>query len=199
MIVMIDNYDSFTYNLYQYMKQIDSDVLVFRNDEITIPDMETISPDMILLSPGPGNPKESGISNEVLSHFYKKIPILGVCLGHQMIIEVFGGKVIKGEQPMHGKVTPIVHDGKTVFSKVPSPTQVTRYHSLVADPKCIPNCLEVSAWADDGTIMAVRHKDYIVEGIQFHPESIMTEAGFQMLENFIIQVKKKFREERALV
>lgn len=183
MIVIIDNYDSFTYNLVQYFKQMDEEVVVFRNDEVTLAELMVKSPDLIVLSPGPGKPEESGICKKVLQHFYTSIPILGVCLGHQLIVEYFGGSIQEGKQPMHGKVTMITHDGRCIFRGVPNPVQVTRYHSFQTPFEDIPICLEISAMSEDSVVMGVRHHSYPVEGIQFHPESILTECGFQMTEN----------------
>lgn len=187
MIVMIDNYDSFTYNLYQYITEIAGEVLVYRHDQVTVPDIEKLSPEAIVLSPGPGSPVESGICKDVLQHFYRTTPVIGICLGHQIIVETFGGQVEKGKKPMHGKVTSIKHDGMGIFQQIPSPTCVTRYHSLVAS--VVPDCLEVSAVAEDGAIMGVRHKEYQIEGIQFHPEAILTEQGYKMLENFFMSIR----------
>ncbi len=188
MIVIIDHYDSFTYNLYQYITEIAGDVLVFRHDEVTVQELEKLSPSAIVLSPGPGNPTESGISKAVLQRFYQEIPILGICLGHQVIIEWFGGEVQKGEVPVHGKTSLIQHDAQKIFKDIPSPTRVTRYHSLVATT--IPSCLHISSRSEDGAVMAVRHDTYRIEGIQFHPESILTEHGYKMLENFFSFIKE---------
>jgi anthranilate synthase/aminodeoxychorismate synthase-like glutamine amidotransferase len=190
MIVIIDNYDSFTYNLVQYFKQIELDVRVFRNDDITVDQMRSLAPTLIVISPGPGKPSESGICSDILTQLHKKVPILGVCLGFQLIIEFSGGKVIKGKQPMHGKVTKVTHDQAGIFEGIPSPTQVTRYHSLVANPDSISEELSVTSTTSDGAIMGVRHKIYPIEGIQFHPESILTESGFKMIENSYKQAKK---------
>ncbi|KGX85826.1 anthranilate synthase component II [Pontibacillus marinus] len=189
MIVIIDHYDSFTYNLYQYITEIAGEVLVFRHDQVTVKDIEKLSPKAIVLSPGPGNPTESGISKDVLEQFYQKIPILGICLGHQVIVEWLGGKVQKGEQPVHGKTAKVTHDGQTIFRDIPNPTTVTRYHSLVATT--LPSSLKVTARSEDGAVMAVRHNTYPIEGIQFHPESILTEHGFHMLQNFFSNMKGK--------
>jgi anthranilate synthase/aminodeoxychorismate synthase-like glutamine amidotransferase len=190
MIVIIDNYDSFTYNLVQYYKQIERDVRVYRNDEVTIKEIADLAPNLIVISPGPGTPSESGVCRDIIAHFHKHIPILGVCLGFQLIVEYFGGKVIKGKQPMHGKVSKVTHDQLGVFKGITTPTSVTRYHSLVADPEVIPTELCVTSKAIDGAIMGVRHHTYPVEGIQFHPESILTENGFQMIKNSDEQAKK---------
>ncbi|KHE71436.1 aminodeoxychorismate/anthranilate synthase component II [Halobacillus sp. BBL2006] len=183
MILIIDNYDSFTYNLVQYFKQLDRNVAVYRNDEVTVEEIEKEDPDLLVLSPGPGHPDETGVSKEVLKTFHHRFPILGICLGHQLIVDFFGGTVAKGQKPMHGKVSSITHDGGTVFEGILSPMNVTRYHSLITPSENIPASLEVSAYTDDGVVMAIRHKDYAVEGIQFHPESILTENGFEILEN----------------
>ncbi|ARI75878.1 anthranilate synthase component II [Halobacillus mangrovi] len=183
MILIIDNYDSFTYNLVQYFKQMDSHVVVYRHDKVTVAQIEEADPALIVLSPGPGSPEETGISKEVLDVFHQKIPMLGICLGHQLIVDYFGGKVAKGHRPMHGKVSSITHDGKTVFEGMDSPLNVTRYHSLITPDENLPLSLEVSARTSDGVVMAFRHKKFPIEGIQFHPESILTEYGFEMLEN----------------
>ncbi|QHE52615.1 aminodeoxychorismate/anthranilate synthase component II [Pontibacillus sp. HMF3514] len=187
MIVIIDHYDSFTYNLYQYITEIAGEVLVFRHDQVTVKEIEKLSPSAIVLSPGPGNPNESGISKGLLEQFYQKIPILGICLGHQVIVEWFGGKVQKGKQPVHGKTANVTHDGQTIFRDIPNPTTVTRYHSLVATT--LPSSLKVTARSEDGAVMAVRHNLYPIEGIQFHPESILTEHGYRMLKNFFSFMK----------
>ncbi|MGV3466816.1 MAG: anthranilate synthase component II [Heyndrickxia sp.] len=187
MILVIDNYDSFTYNLVQYVKQLGQEVLVFRNDKISISDIENLLPDFLLLSPGPGNPSDSGICIEIIHHFKGDIPILGVCLGHQVIAQAFGGSIIKAKQPMHGKQSWIYHDEKSVFVQLKNPYKVTRYHSLLVDESTLPDCLEISAKSDDGEIMGIRHKHYKIEGIQFHPESIMTEQGIELLANFFVK------------
>ncbi|SHK38776.1 anthranilate synthase component II [Desulforamulus aeronauticus] len=184
MVLLIDNYDSFTYNLVQYLLQMGEDVRVYRNDEITIEDIHHLRPDHLLISPGPGNPSKAGISLEVIHRFHRLIPILGVCLGHQAIAQAFGGEIVKSLQPTHGKVSPIFHDGAGCFANLPNPLQVTRYHSLTVEPRTLPQCLTVSAETSTGEIMAIRHKLYPVEGVQFHPESIMTENGLKLLCNF---------------
>ncbi|GGD22175.1 anthranilate synthase component II [Pontibacillus salipaludis] len=184
MIVMIDNYDSFTYNLFQYIQMGGYEVEVFRNDQITIEEIEELTPEAIVLSPGPGSPIEAGICLSIVRHFFNKIPILGICLGHQIIVEAFGGVVVKGNRPMHGKVTSIHHDRQGVYKALPSPTAVTRYHSLVAQSKSLPSELVVTSRSEDGAIMGVRHKKYPIEGIQFHPEAILTSLGYDMLQNF---------------
>jgi anthranilate synthase component 2 len=187
MLLMIDNYDSFTYNIVQYFGELGEDVRVYRNDEITIAEIETLNPDHICISPGPKDPSQAGISIEVLKHFAGKKPILGVCLGHQAIGEAFGGKVIRAKQVMHGKTSLIAHTGVGVFKDLPSPFTVIRYHSLAIERSSLPSCLEVTAWTDDGEIMGVRHKDYDIEGVQFHPESILSEHGHALLKNFLVR------------
>lgn len=185
MILMIDNYDSFTYNLVQYLGELGEDLRVFRNDKTTIPEIEKLKPKRIVISPGPGAPKDAGISCEVIKHFASKIPILGVCLGEQSIAEVFGGKVIRAKRLMHGKTSEIHHDGKTIFKGLPNPFTATRYHSLIVEKESLPDCFEISAWTDQDEIMGLRHKEYKVEGVQFHPESILTDAGKKLLANFL--------------
>ena len=185
MLLMIDNYDSFTYNIVQYFGELGEDVRTFRNDEITIAEIEALNPDRICISPGPKAPAQAGISVEVLKHFAGKKPILGVCLGHQAIGEAFGGKVIRAKQVMHGKTSLIAHTGVGVFQGLPSPFTVIRYHSLAIERSSLPSCLEVTAWTDDGEIMGVRHKEYDIEGVQFHPESILSEHGHALLKNFL--------------
>ncbi|WP_338770534.1 aminodeoxychorismate/anthranilate synthase component II [Massilia sp. METH4] len=185
MLLMIDNYDSFTYNIVQYFGELGEDVRVHRNDEITIEQIEALNPDRICISPGPKAPAQAGISVEVLKHFAGKKPILGVCLGHQAIGEAFGGKIIRAKEVMHGKTSPIAHTGDGVFKDLPSPFTVIRYHSLAIERASLPSCLEVTAWTDDGEIMGVRHKEFDIEGVQFHPESILSEHGHAMLKNFL--------------
>ncbi|MDZ5637321.1 MULTISPECIES: aminodeoxychorismate/anthranilate synthase component II [unclassified Janthinobacterium] len=185
MLLMIDNYDSFTYNIVQYFGELGEDVRVYRNDEITIAQIEALNPDRICISPGPKAPAQAGISVEVLKHFAGKKPILGVCLGHQAIGEAFGGKVIRAKQVMHGKTSLIAHTGVGVFKDIPSPFTVIRYHSLAIERASLPSCLEVTAWTDDGEIMGVRHREYDIEGVQFHPESILSEHGHALLKNFL--------------
>ncbi|WP_298406432.1 aminodeoxychorismate/anthranilate synthase component II [Janthinobacterium sp.] len=185
MLLMIDNYDSFTYNIVQYFGELGEDVRVYRNDEITIEQIEALNPDRICISPGPKAPAQAGISVEVLKHFAGKKPILGVCLGHQAIGEAFGGKVIRAKQVMHGKTSLIAHTGVGVFQGLPSPFTVIRYHSLAIERASLPSCLEVTAWTDDGEIMGVRHREYDIEGVQFHPESILSEHGHALLKNFL--------------
>jgi anthranilate synthase/aminodeoxychorismate synthase-like glutamine amidotransferase len=185
MLLMIDNYDSFTYNLVQYFGELGQELKVYRNNKITIPEIENMKPDRIVISPGPCTPKEAGISIEVIRHFTGKVPILGVCLGHQSIGEAFGGDVVRAPYLMHGKTSMIHHDGKTIFSGLPNPFEATRYHSLIIKRETIPAVLEVSAWTDDGIIMGVRHKQHRLEGVQFHPESILTGVGKDLLRNFL--------------
>jgi anthranilate synthase/aminodeoxychorismate synthase-like glutamine amidotransferase len=185
MLLMIDNYDSFTYNLVQYFGELGQDLKVYRNNKITIAEIEKMNPDRIVVSPGPCTPKEAGVSIEVIRHFAGRIPILGVCLGHQSIGDAFGGDVIRAPYLMHGKTSMIHHDGKTIFKGLPNPFEATRYHSLIIKRETMPSVLEVSAWTDDGVVMGVRHKQHKVEGVQFHPESILTGVGKDLLRNFL--------------
>ena len=185
MLLMIDNYDSFTYNLVQYFGELGQELKVYRNNKITIAEIEKMAPDRIVVSPGPCTPKEAGISIEVIRHFAGKVPILGVCLGHQAIGDAFGGDVIRAPYLMHGKTSMIHHDGRTVFAGLQNPFEATRYHSLIIRRETLPPALEVSAWTDDGIIMGVRHRQYKLEGVQFHPESILTGAGKDLLRNFL--------------
>ncbi|MES2127207.1 MAG: aminodeoxychorismate/anthranilate synthase component II [Pseudomonadota bacterium] len=187
MLLMIDNYDSFTYNLVQYFGELGEEVRTVRNDEISIDAIRALAPDRICISPGPKTPLEAGISIEILNEFKGQLPILGVCLGHQAIGAAFGGKVIRAKQVMHGKTSLIAHTGVGVFKDIPSPFTVIRYHSLAIERASLPSCLEVTAWTDDGEIMGVRHKDYDIEGVQFHPESILSEHGHQLLKNFLVR------------
>ncbi|WP_176322588.1 aminodeoxychorismate/anthranilate synthase component II [Burkholderia vietnamiensis] len=187
MLLMIDNYDSFTYNLVQYFGELGEDVRTYRNDEITLDDIARLNPDTICLSPGPSNPQHAGITLDVLHEFAGKKPILGVCLGHQAIGEACGGRVVRAKTIMHGKVSRIETDGRGVFADLPKHFDVTRYHSLAIERESLPDCLEVSAWTDDGEIMGVRHKTLPIEGVQFHPESILSEHGHALLENFLKQ------------
>lgn len=206
MILMIDNYDSFTYNLVQYFGELGEDILVFRNDKITIKEIEKLNPDRIVISPGPCTPKEAGISIDVIRHFAGKIPILGVCLGHQSIGAAFGGEIVRAPNLMHGKTSLIYHDGKTIFEGLPNPFEATRYHSLVIKKETLPDCLEITAWTyinqapesreSETIIMGVRHKEFIIEGVQFHPESILTRVGKDLLRNFI---KLKYKKEALKV
>jgi len=190
MLLMIDNYDSFTYNIVQYLGELGQDVRVFRNDEITLAEIEALNPQHIVISPGPCSPNEAGVSMAVIQHFAGKIPVLGVCLGHQSIGQVFGGDVIRARQVMHGKTSPIHHKNQGVFRGLNNPLTATRYHSLIIDKNTLPDCLEITAWTEleDGSldeIMGVRHKTLAVEGVQFHPESILTEQGHDLLKNFL--------------
>lgn len=182
---MIDNYDSFTYNLVQYLGELGEEIRVFRNNKITIKEIEEMSPRRIVISPGPCTPKEAGISIETIRHFAGRLPILGVCLGHQSIGAAFGGEIIRAPRLMHGKTSLIHHDGKKLFAGLPDPFEATRYHSLLIRKESIPDCLEITAWTDQGEIMGVRHKEFIIEGVQFHPESILTVVGKDLLKNFL--------------
>jgi len=185
MLLLLDNYDSFTYNLAQYLGQMGQTLEVRRNDQITLDEIEILQPERIVISPGPCTPAEAGISEPLIKRFAGKIPILGVCLGHQAIGEVFGGRVIRAPQVMHGKTSEIHHDGKTIFRGLPQDFPATRYHSLIVERKSLPRCLEISAETHDGIIMGLRHRKFAVEGVQFHPESVLTNAGFKLLENFL--------------
>ena len=187
MLLMIDNYDSFTYNLVQYFGELGEDVRVARNDEITLDEIARLAPDRICISPGPCSPNEAGVSIPVLERFSGKVPILGVCLGHQAIGQAFGGRVIRAQALMHGKTGTIHHTGAGVFAGLPNPFTAARYHSLAVERASLPGCLDVTAWTDDGEIMGLRHKTLAVEGVQFHPESIATEHGHAMLRNFLAQ------------
>jgi len=185
MILMIDNYDSFTYNLVQYVGQLGEEVMVYRNDEISLEDIEKLSADAIFLSPGPGTPEKAGITVDVIRHFYKTTPILGVCLGHQAIGFAFGADVVRAGRIMHGKTSGIINDGRTIFKGLPNPFVAGRYHSLMLKRDFIPSCLEISAETKEGEIMGVRHREYPVEGIQFHPESVLTPNGKRIIKNFL--------------
>ena len=185
MLLMIDNYDSFTYNLVQYLGELGADVRVYRNDAITLDDVAALAPAQIVVSPGPCTPNEAGISVPLIQRFAGRIPILGVCLGHQAIGQAFGGRIVRAQRVMHGKLSPVTHDGRGVFAGLPTPFAVTRYHSLAIERESIPDVLEVSATADDGEIMGVRHRHLAVEGVQFHPEAILTEHGMRLLANFL--------------
>ncbi|MCA0758359.1 aminodeoxychorismate/anthranilate synthase component II [Paenibacillus sp. N4] len=185
MILVIDNYDSFTYNLVQYLGELGEEIVVKRNDEIDLAGIEALAPDHILISPGPCSPNEAGISLSLIDHFKGKIPIFGVCLGHQSIGQAFGGEVVRAEKLMHGKTSEIHHNGKSIFEGMPSPFTATRYHSLIVRRETLPDCLEVTAETAEGEIMGLRHKEYAIEGVQFHPESIITEHGLTMLRNFL--------------
>jgi len=191
MILLIDNYDSFTYNLVQLLEQMEQAVSVFRNDRIDMPAIEALKPSALMISPGPGTPADSGISLEAIGRLGSKIPVLGVCLGHQAIAAVFGGKVVRADRIMHGKTSLIFHDGHSVFSNLANPFVAVRYHSLIVERESLPDCLEISAWTERGEIMGLRHRNYRIEGVQFHPESILTEAGKNLLQNFSIQGGKQ--------
>lgn len=185
MIIMIDNYDSFVYNLVQYLGEMGEDIRVYRNNKLTVAQIEDMRPDHIIISPGPCTPNEAGISLELIQYFKGKIPILGVCLGHQAIGQAFGGEVVRAQRLMHGKTSLVYHDGKGVFAGLVSPLTATRYHSLIVKKETLPECFEVSAQTDQGEIMGIRHKEYAIEGVQFHPESILTQDGHAMLQNFL--------------
>ncbi|HGM3545083.1 TPA: aminodeoxychorismate/anthranilate synthase component II [Clostridioides difficile] len=191
MILMIDNYDSFVYNLVQYIAELGETVVVKRNNEIKISDIEELNPEVIVLSPGPCSPKEAGICIDIVEHFKGKKPILGICLGHQTIGHVFGGDIIKAQQPVHGKVYSINHTNKGVFRGLKNPLNVTRYHSLIVDSNTVPKELEITAITDKGEIMGIRHKKYLIEGVQFHPEAILSEYGHEMLKNFITEARER--------
>jgi len=187
MLLMIDNYDSFTYNLVQYLSEIGQEVKVYRNDKITIEEVNKFNPKYIVISPGPCTPNEAGISLELINSFKGKVPILGVCLGHQSIGQAFGGKIIHAQTIMHGKTSQIFHENTGVFNGIKSPFTATRYHSLVIDKKSLPDCFDITAWTDDNEIMGIKHKDLPIEGVQFHPESILSEYGHDLLKNFLDQ------------
>jgi len=191
MILMIDNYDSFTFNLVQYLGELGHELLVKRNDEITLSEIEVLNPDFLMVSPGPCSPNEAGISLEAIEYFAGKIPIFGVCLGHQSIGQAFGGNVIRADKLMHGKTSEMHHDGRTIFKGLDNPFTATRYHSLIVEKSSLPDCFEISAWTAEDEIMAIRHKSLPIEGVQFHPESIMTSYGKEMLKNFIETYEKK--------
>jgi para-aminobenzoate synthetase component II len=190
MILMIDNYDSFTYNLVQYLGEMGEELKVIRNDQTSIKEIDQINPQFLMISPGPCSPNEAGISLEAIKNFAGKTPIFGVCLGHQAIAQVFGGEVVRADRLMHGKTSMVYHDGKTIFAGLENPFPAARYHSLIVKKESLPECLEVSAWTEEGEIMAIRHKTLPVEGVQFHPESILTTSGKQLLRNFISCYKK---------
>jgi anthranilate synthase/aminodeoxychorismate synthase-like glutamine amidotransferase len=185
MILMIDNYDSFTYNLVQYFGELGADIRVFRNDKITISQIKRLRPHKIVISPGPGRPQDAGISCDVIREFAPRIPILGVCLGHQCLGFVYGGRIIGAKKLMHGKTSMIYHDRKEIFKGIPNPFEATRYHSLVVEKKSLPKCLKITAWTKDGEIMGLRHEDFALWGVQFHPESILTKPGKDILSNFL--------------
>ena len=184
MLLMIDNYDSFTYNLVQYFMELGEEVEVIRNDKLTIEDIERLAPQRLVISPGPCTPKEAGISVEAIRHFAGKIPILGICLGHQSITEAFGGDVVRADRLMHGKTSPMLHGNQGIFKSIPSPFTATRYHSLIAKRETFPDCLQITAWTEEQEIMGLQHKKLPIWGMQFHPESILTTEGMQLLRNF---------------
>lgn len=185
MILMIDNYDSFVFNLVQYLGEMGHELVVRRNDEVTVEEIERMNPRVIVISPGPCTPNEAGVSLDVIRRFAGQIPLFGVCLGHQSIAQAFGGTVIRAERLMHGKTSKVFHDGRSVFQDVPSPFTACRYHSLLVERESFPECLEITAWTEEGEIMALRHRELAVEGVQFHPEAILTEHGKQLLQNFL--------------
>jgi anthranilate synthase/aminodeoxychorismate synthase-like glutamine amidotransferase len=185
MLLLIDNYDSFTYNLYQYFCELGQEVVVVRNDKTTLTEIERMSPERIVVSPGPSTPERAGISNDVIRHFGPRLPLLGVCLGHQCIGYSYGGVVGRAPEVRHGKTSAVYHDGAALFSGMPNPFSAIRYHSLIVERDALPDCLEVTAWTSDGLIMGMRHKEHPVQGVQFHPESFMTQAGKELLRNFV--------------
>ncbi len=185
MILVIDNYDSFTYNLVQYLGELGAQMRVFRNDEITVEQAVALNPEKVLVSPGPCTPKEAGISCDIIREFGPRLPVFGVCLGHQSVAEVYGGKVVRADRLMHGKTSPMIHEGKSVFKGLPSPFDATRYHSLIVERESLPDCLEITAWTAEGEIMGFRHREHPVHGVQFHPESILTMEGKKLLQNFL--------------
>jgi anthranilate synthase/aminodeoxychorismate synthase-like glutamine amidotransferase len=193
MILMIDNYDSFTYNLVQYLGQLGEEVAVHRNDAITLDEIAKMKPEAIFLSPGPCSPEQAGITVDAVRRFHRLVPLMGVCLGHQAIGQAFGGRVVRAGRIMHGKTSPILNDGKTIFKGLPSPFPAGRYHSLLVERQSLPYCLEVSAETEEGEIMGLRHKEYLVEGIQFHPESILTPGGKRIIRNFLQLIDRKER------
>ena len=193
MLLMIDNYDSFTYNLVQYLGELGEEVVVRRNDAITCDEIEALAPDVIVVSPGPCTPNEAGVSVECIRRFSGSVPILGVCLGHQSLAAAFGASIVRADRIMHGKTSPIEHDGTTIFEGLPNPFDATRYHSLLVDPASVPECLEVTARTREGEIMALRHREHLTEGIQFHPESILTVEGKPLLRNFLRRVGRPSR------
>jgi anthranilate synthase component 2 len=185
MLLMIDNYDSFTYNLVQYLRELGEEVVVYRNDKITLADIEKLQPERLVVSPGPCTPNEAGISVSAIKYFAGQLPILGVCLGHQSICQAFGGRVVRADRLMHGKTSPVFHDGRELFANLPDPFDATRYHSLLVERSSLPECLELTAWTEEGEIMGMRHRELPVWGVQFHPESILTVTGMDMLKNFL--------------
>jgi len=195
MVIVIDNYDSFVYNLAQYLGELGWEPVVYRNDQITLAQIESLTPSHIIVSPGPATPLEAGISNDIIWRFAGRIPILGVCLGHQCIGYVFGGQIVRAAVPTHGKSSLVYHDGKTVYQNLPNPFKAGRYHSLVVKRDSLPSPLALTAETDDGVIMGIRHKDYVVEGVQFHPESIMTDVGHELLKNFLSFLQPRWPQE----
>ncbi|KDN12822.1 anthranilate/aminodeoxychorismate synthase component II [Snodgrassella communis] len=187
MLLFIDNYDSFTYNIVQYLGQLGEEIIVKNNDEITLQDISVLAPEKIVIGPGPCTPKEAGISVAAIKQFGAKIPILGICLGHQSIGYAFGADIVRAKQVMHGKTSPVYHHNSSVFANLPNPVNCTRYHSLVINKETLPDCLEITAWTDDNEIMGIRHKTQAIEGVQFHPEGLLTENGYEMLHNFLQQ------------
>ena len=187
MILLIDNYDSFTYNLVQMLEHMNQEVKVFRNDQIDIVSIEKLDPSALVISPGPGTPAQAGISVEAIRYFGPRVPVLGVCLGHQSVAEAYGGKVVRADRIMHGKTSFIFHDGRSIYQEIPKPFEAVRYHSLIVERASLPDRLEVSAWTEEGEIMGIRHRDYPVEGVQYHPESILTNEGPNLLKTFISQ------------
>jgi anthranilate synthase/aminodeoxychorismate synthase-like glutamine amidotransferase len=196
-LLLIDNYDSFTYNLVQAFLVLGADVRVFRNDAINVAEAQALAPTHLCISPGPGTPYDAGVSMDMIRAFAGRIPVFGVCLGHQSIVEVFGGKVVRAGRLMHGKTSPITHDGRTLFAGLPNPCEIGRYHSLIAQPESLPAVLEVTARTPEGEIMGVRHKDLVVEGVQFHPESVLTPDGPALMANFLKLTAGERRNERA--
>ncbi|HEX9666344.1 MAG TPA: aminodeoxychorismate/anthranilate synthase component II [Thermodesulfobacteriota bacterium] len=190
MILMIDNYDSFTYNLVHYLGELGEEVVVFRNDKITLEGVGRLDPEMILISPGPCTPKEAGISVDLINEFFGRKPMLGVCLGHQSLAYARGGNIVRAKRLLHGKTSMIHHDAKGIYSGIPDPFEATRYHSLIVEEKSLPDEFEISAWTDEGEIMGIRHKEYVIEGVQFHPESILTHFGKDILKNFLNIAKR---------
>jgi len=192
-VLVVDNYDSFVYNLVQYLGELGADPVVERSDQFTLDDVEALDPDAILISPGPGRPEDAGLSNEVIRTYAGRVPVFGVCLGHQCIGQVFGGEVVRAPEIMHGKTSLVRHEGKGVFAGLPQPLEATRYHSLVVDRASVPDVLEITAETDDGIVMGLRHREHDVEGVQFHPESILTAAGHDMLRNFLDRAAARVR------
>jgi anthranilate synthase/aminodeoxychorismate synthase-like glutamine amidotransferase len=195
MILLVDNYDSFTYNLYQYLGEQGAEIRVARNDELTVEEALATAPEAIVISPGPGTPDQAGISLALIRRAAGRVPVLGVCLGHQSLGQAFGGKVVRASKLMHGKTSEILHDARTIFAGLPSPFTATRYHSLVVARESVPACLEVSAWTEDGVVMGLRHREHFLEGVQFHPESILTAAGKDLLRNFLVLVGQRSTTE----